>query len=102
MIINKSFQQFFVSLSTVGKFALFMRVSWVRVAGTQFTAYMALLNLSRSIGNLSAGPLDEQLDYGEIFVLCGVFLFLVTLLLPLIDPGQTRRVLGGSRDSMSS
>jgi PAT family beta-lactamase induction signal transducer AmpG len=88
------FQQFFVSLSTVGKFALFMRVSWVRVAGTQFTAYMALLNLSRSIGNLSAGPLDARLDYGEIFVVCGVMLFLVTLLLPFIDPGQTRRVLG--------
>jgi PAT family beta-lactamase induction signal transducer AmpG len=88
------FQQFFVSLSTVGKFALFMGVSWVRVAGTQFTAYMALLNLSRSLGNLAAGPMDEYLEYGEMFILCGVFLAGVSLLLPFIDPGQTRRDLG--------
>jgi hypothetical protein len=38
--------------------------------------------------------MDEYLEYGEIFIICGVFLAGVSLLLPFIDPGQTRRDLG--------
>jgi hypothetical protein len=89
-------EQFFASLATVGKFALFMSVSWVRVAGTQFTAYMAMLNASKAIGNATAGTVDAALTYPQIYLLCGALMVIPLLILPFIDPTQTRRVLGAA------
>ena len=66
------------------------------VAATQFTAYMALMNFSEAIGKKLAGSLrlTWHWDTGDIFCLIGVLQIAVVLLLPLIDPHQTRRVLG--------
>ena len=86
-------EQLFLSLATVGKFSLFMKVSWSRVAGTQFTAYMAMINASRILGNRLAGPIDEQFEYSEIFLLCGIFSVLISFLLPFIKPDQTQSLL---------
>ena len=86
-------EQLFLSLATVGKFSLFMKISWGRVAGTQFTAYMAMINASRISGNRLAGSVDERFEYSEIFLLCGVFSILTALLLPLIKPEQTQTAL---------
>lgn len=84
---------FLVSLASVGLFSMYMTVSWPLVAGTQFTAYMAMLNLSTTTGQWLAGWVDE---YGllQVVVVLGMFQMLLVLLLPLIDVHQTRRVLG--------
>ncbi|MDG2200540.1 MAG: MFS transporter [Phycisphaerales bacterium] len=84
---------FLVSLASVGLFSMYMTVSWPIVAGTQFTAYMALLNLSTTTGQWMAGVVD---NYGLVKVILafGIFQLLLVLLLPLIDVHQTRRVLG--------
>ena len=51
-----------LGLFSVSLFTLFMNVSERRVAASQFTAYMALLNLSIFLGNKVAGPLESALS----------------------------------------
>lgn len=90
------------SLMTVGLFALFMTISWPQVAATQFTAYMALLNLSTTIGHWLAGPIDELLDYPGMYFASAAIQAAMVLMLPLIDPGQTRRVLGDGNAELAA
>lgn len=84
---------FLLSLATVGLFSMYMTVSWPIVAGTQFTAYMALLNLSTTTGQWMAGWV-EDIGLLQVILMFGIFQLLLILLLPLIDVHQTRRVLG--------
>jgi PAT family beta-lactamase induction signal transducer AmpG len=82
-----------VGLVSVGLFALFMDISWPKVAATQFTTYMALLNLSSTAGQKLAGKVDDLLSYPQIFLCAGLFQLLVVGLIVFIDPRQTRREL---------
>ena len=89
---------FAISVAAVGFFALAMGVSWPRVAATQFTAYMALSNLSQVSGGWLAGKLDGIVSVPNLYVACGVFQALVALVLLGIDAGQVRRALGSGED----
>ncbi|HEU5058155.1 MAG TPA: MFS transporter [Kofleriaceae bacterium] len=82
------------SVMTVSLFALFMDISSPRVAGSQFTAYMALFNLSTTIGLRLVGWMDETLDWSGIYLIGGAIQIAATALIPFIDPGETRRKLG--------
>ena len=84
----------FGSVASVGMFSLFMGISWPKVAATQFTAYMALLNLSATWGHAIAGKLDAHLDYSDLYIIGAILQVVAVALLWRIDPGQTRRVLG--------
>ncbi len=84
-----------LAVLNVSLFALFMSVACPRVAATQFTAYMALLNLSTTIGLRLAGPFDEWLSVREIYLAAGGLQLLLVLVLPFIDPGEARRRLEG-------
>jgi PAT family beta-lactamase induction signal transducer AmpG len=75
-------------------FALLMGVSWPAVAATQFTAYMALLNLGRTLGSKLAGPLTDELGTRGTFLTLGIWQLVVIALLLPIDPSQNRRELG--------
>jgi MFS transporter, PAT family, beta-lactamase induction signal transducer AmpG len=66
-------QEFFMSALTVSLFALFMGVAVPGVAATQFTAYMALLNLSTTFGVKMAGYIPETGEPGQIFIGMGLF-----------------------------
>ncbi len=79
-----------LAVLNVSLFALFMAVSWPRVAATQFTAYMALLNLSTTIGLKLAGPLDARLDAATIYLIAGGLQASIVLLLPAVAL-RTRR-----------
>ncbi len=84
-----------VGLVSVGLFALFMDISWPKVAATQFTTYMALLNFSSTTGQKLAGKVEEwNLEYAEVFLFAGLFQLVTVGLIAFIDPGQTRRELG--------
>ncbi len=84
----------FTSLATVGFFALAMGVSWPKVAATQFTAYMALANMSAVSGGWLAGKLDGVLSIPTLYLLCAGLQLCVAALLLGIDAGQVRRELG--------
>lgn len=79
-----------LAVLNVSLFAVFMGVASPRVAATQFTAYMALLNLSTTIGLRLAGPLDERLDAAAIYLVAGGLQASIVLLLPLVALRRTR------------
>ncbi len=59
-----------VSLAAVSMFALAMSVSRPAVAATQFTAYMALLNLGTALGHKLAAGLDGVIDPPTFWLVC--------------------------------
>ncbi len=81
------------SMITASLFAMYMTVSWPKVAATQFTAYMAILNLSTAIGLKTSGVISESFSLPVIFVGAGALQLLVIGIFPLIDVHQARRVL---------
>ena len=83
-----------VGLLNVSLFTLFMKVSWPVVAATQFTAFMAMMNLSKTTGAAIAGPLEEHFSWPHFFIAVGCIQIAVLVLLIPIDPGETRRKLG--------
>ena len=86
-------QELLLALLSVSLFALFMSISWPRIAATQFTTYMAFLNLSTTLGSYSAGLLSNDYTATEILMFAGIIQALIVLPVLLIDPRQTRRVL---------
>ena len=74
---------------SVSLFAIFMSVSWKVVAATQFTAYMALLNLSYSFGN-AASPWLEGIGVRNVFLLAAVIQIMVVLVLPFCSPSREK------------
>jgi PAT family beta-lactamase induction signal transducer AmpG len=84
----------FQSIMTVSLFALFMDISSPRVAGSQFSAYMALFNVSSTIGLRLAGSIQDVVDFRGAYVVAGAIQIAATAIIPFIDPGETRRKLG--------
>ncbi len=78
-----------MAVLNVSLFALFMAVSSPRVAATQFTAYMALLNLSTTIGLRLAGPFDERFEVATIYLIAGGLQAALVLVLPFVAPRRT-------------
>jgi PAT family beta-lactamase induction signal transducer AmpG len=81
------------AMLSVALFALYMGIATPQVAGSQFAAYMALINVGSTFGLRQAGALDDVLDYPGIYALAGAVQIAVTVLLAFIDPGETRRKL---------
>ena len=76
---------------SVSLFALFMGVSWKLVAATQFTAYMALLNVSRIIGNSLGGSLEGRVTFSDIYLLAALMITTAVAILPLVSPFRAQR-----------
>jgi PAT family beta-lactamase induction signal transducer AmpG len=74
-------QELFAALLTVALFSLFMGVAVPRVAATQFTAFMALLNLSNTLGTYVAGRVPENGKPGLVFVSIGLYQLLPVIIL---------------------
>ena len=87
-------QEFLTAVFSVALFAVFMTVSWPKVAATQFTAYMALMNLSTTIGSAAAGWMSNSLSVPYIFSVAGLIQFAMIAIIALVNPKQTREVLG--------
>ena len=75
-------------------FAMCMTVSWPKVAATQFTAYMAILNLSTVTGLKCSGWINDHMTLPTLFILVGAIQLVVIFIFPFIDVHQARRVLG--------
>jgi len=78
-------QEFFMSVLSVALFALFMGVVVPGVAATQFTAYMALMNLSSTFGAGLAGSFPDTAHAGIVFIYIGLFQIVPILLLLLVE-----------------
>ncbi|MEO1824943.1 MAG: hypothetical protein ABGZ31_04495, partial [Roseibacillus sp.] len=80
-----------LGLFTVSLFTLFMNVSERRVAASQLTAYMALLNLSIFAGSNIAAPLEAALpSVSTVYLACGIFhLGVMAFVILAIKPPQS-------------
>ncbi len=79
-----------------------MKITWPEVGGTQFTAYMAMMNLSAVIGYALTEVFAEQFNYASLILLSAVFESIVILSVMFIDPDETRRVLGTTEEKISA
>lgn len=78
---------FFDMTLKIALVALFMQVTRVRVAATQFTIFVALSNLCNALGGAVVVPLDHWFDYRGIFAFAAVFA-LLTLVLVRYTPAR--------------
>ena len=77
------------SFFQVALFALFMGVCSTSVAATQFSAYMALLNLSGALGSRIAGNISAKSELILAFTILGCFQLVMIAIVVLIDSGST-------------
>ena len=79
-----------------------MKITWPEVGGTQFTAYMAMMNLSAVIGYMLTDGLADRFNYSSLILLSAVLESIVILSVMFIDPDETRRVLGVTKEKISA
>lgn len=94
MISIWSVRTFVFAMVSINVFSLMMRITWSEVGGTQFTAYMAMMNLSAIIGYQLTEPLAGRFDYPTLFLIAAVLETLLIVAALYIDPDETRRELG--------
>ena len=83
----------FTQMVFVAVIALFMYMCWNRVAATQFAAYMALANLSRSLGAGLFGAIEGHLSYAQDFLLMGALLLAAAGMLSFLGIEPHQRLL---------
>lgn len=88
-----SLAEFMMAIVSISIYSLMMRITWSEVGGTQFTGYMAMMNLSAIIGYQIAAPLSKRFDYPTLFLIAAVFETLIIATALFIDPDETRREL---------
>jgi PAT family beta-lactamase induction signal transducer AmpG len=96
-----SIHSFVWSIATINIYSLMMRITWSEVGGTQFTSYMAMMNLSAVIGYSLTDVFASRLDYASLILLSAVFESLIIFAVLFIDPDETRRVLGSAGSEAS-
>lgn len=91
------------AIGSVGFLSMAMRISWTVAAGTVFTTYMTLSNISHVIGNWMAGPLrewlvwlqggaaDDLISYQWAFWWVGIITIIPVFLLLLVKTGEVDR-----------
>ncbi len=87
---------FLWAIVSICAYSLMMRVTWAEVGGTQFTGYMAMMNLSAIIGYQLAPLFAARYDYQTIFYIAAVLETFVILAALLIDPEETDRTLNAT------
>ena len=86
-----SLQTFVWAMVSINIYSLMMRITWAEVGGTQFTGYMAMMNLSAIIGYQLTAPLAARFDYSTLFFIAALLETIVIFGAMFIDPEETRR-----------
>lgn len=87
------YENAWVGVWSVSLLALCMDLSWPRVAGSQFTAYMALSNFSTTLGYQYSATFNKWWSFEHVYLAIAAVQLGVTFLLIPIDPGETRAKL---------
>ena len=88
MVLAEGIMSQFVTMTVIG---LFMRLCLPQVAATQFAVYMALANLTRSVGSGAVVPLGNLMDYSQMFLVMAGLHLVFLLLLPLLNFEKHKR-----------
>lgn len=86
-------QTAFQATLSVALITLSMDLSWPKIAASQFTAYMALLNFSTTLGYLFAAQANTWWTYSGVYLVAAAMQLTGASLLVFIDPTETRRKL---------
>jgi PAT family beta-lactamase induction signal transducer AmpG len=78
---------------SVALIALCMDLSWSKIGGSQFAAYMALSNFSTTLGYQFAARANELWEFHGVYLAAAALQMTIPLLLLPIDPAQSRREL---------
>ncbi len=70
------------------KNAIYMSLTNPKVAGTQFTAYMALNNVVYTYSSLWQNPRAAEFGYGNMLAMDGLLAFVPLLLIPFLTPAR--------------
>lgn len=82
----------------VSLFAIFMGVSWKAVAASQFTAYMAIMNLSNTGGAWCVGRFQQWLSEPQIFMVLGLFQMAVAAILWWIEIEEAQKAVDSRKE----
>ena len=88
-------QAFIAGIAWICIISLTMRLTWSKVGGTQFTAYMSLFNLSGVFAFSLTGRLIAIFDYSSAIYLGAILTMVTVIMLIFIDEDETDRVLEG-------
>ena len=88
-------QAFIAGIAWICIISLTMRLTWSKVGGTQFTAYMSLFNLSGVFAYTLTGRLISIFDYSSAIYLGAILTMVTVIMLIFIDEDETDRVLEG-------
>jgi PAT family beta-lactamase induction signal transducer AmpG len=75
---------------SVALIALCMDLSWPKIGGSQFAAYMALSNFSTTLGYQFAARANELWEFHGVYFAAAALQMAIPLLLLPIDPKQAR------------
>jgi MFS transporter, PAT family, beta-lactamase induction signal transducer AmpG len=78
---------------SVALIAMCMDLSWDKIGGSQFTAYMALSNFSVVLGQQFAVKANAWWEFHGVHWVAAAIQVMVTSLLVFVDPGELRRKL---------
>ena len=81
---------FFRTLGTVAVFSLCMHISWTKSAATMFTSYMALSNISTTVGSKLAGSIEQLGSFDTSFIIIGILSVIPLLLIFFVDSNQIK------------
>ena len=88
-------QAFIAGIAWICIISLSMRLTWSKVGGTQFTAYMSLFNLSGVVAYGFTGRMIEIFDYKSAIYIGAALTMISAIMLIFIDEDETDRVLEG-------
>ena len=86
---------FVLYVAAINLYSVMMKITWKEVGGTQYTTYMALMNLSAVVGYALTDSLAGRFDFVTLFYIAGLLETIVIFALLFIDTEETHRVLGG-------
>jgi MFS family permease len=98
MIAIWALRTFVLYVAAINLYSVMMKITWKEVGGTQYTTYMALMNLSAVVGYALTGSLAGRFDFVTLFYIAGLLETIVIFALFFIDTEETQRVLGGDED----
>lgn len=88
-------QAFVAGIAWICIISLAMKLTWSKVGGTQFTAYMSLFNLSGVTAYLLTARMIEIFDYSSAIYIGAALTMISSIMLIFIDENETERVLEG-------
>ncbi len=88
-------QYFIAGISLICLISMCMRLTWSKVGGTQFTAYMSILNTSAVFAYTLTERMISIFDYTTAIYIGAALTMVTTFFLAFIDENETDRVLEG-------